>query len=123
LKLSEAILAGSKSTFALRHRLFRETPRRVYACALGAACYAKDPSRLRIMSASELDDSVPTVAVRLFPELEDTVELTVAQLYGDEGDETDQTIPYQLGRLIVDLNDDETWSRPRIARLVAELGY
>jgi hypothetical protein len=123
VKLSEAILAGSKSTFALRHKLFKETPRRVYACAIGAACYAVDPSRLRTLNAYELDDSVPPVAVRLFPELDAQVEITWERMAGEPEDNNSYPIPYKLGRLIVDLNDDETWSRPRIAKLVASLGY
>jgi hypothetical protein len=118
------MLAGAKQTEALRGQLFRQTPNHVYACAIGAACYAADPELARRYGQKPLDLQGPA---DLFPDLQRYVpipDFMFVDVTGlpDEKDEEDWP-RMRLDRLIVDLNDEEEWSRPRIARLVEKLGY
>jgi hypothetical protein len=114
MKLSEAIRAGTKQTKILRGRLFKETAGQVYACAIGSACYAVDPARTRELASAGLSLKGP---IDLFPELDHWVD------FSDPASPTSPPESWRLRSVIVRLNDDILWTRPRIAKLVAEMGY
>jgi hypothetical protein len=117
-KLSDYLLEGAAATLPTQNQMLnRRAPGfgPVYACAVGAACYAKDPagslSKLMYSTAT-----LPKAAAELFPEL---AEFVYYQFPGDE----DGPSRLRLGSLIVNLNDVYGKPREEIAAIVKELGY
>jgi hypothetical protein len=113
MKLSDYILAGMKLTRPVAGRYFIEDGPSLRACAIGAACLAKDP---QVRDRFSFPHDEEGVSQELFPELLVQVRCTVPIAYHREQD-------WYLQDLIAYLNDVAKWRRDRIARYVAELGY
>jgi hypothetical protein len=116
-RLSDYILDGAALTEpACNQMLSRLAPNYgpVYACATGAACYAKDPER-SLRELMYATTTIPRVAAELFPELNEFV-----QYRFPEDSHASRT---RLGSLIVCLNDTYGKRREEIAAVIQELGY
>jgi hypothetical protein len=113
MKLSDYIRAGMKLTRPATGRYFIEEGSNLRACAIGAACLAKDPQvRDRLIFPINEEN----ISQELFPELLVQVRCTIPIAYHREQD-------WYLQDLIAYLNDVAKWRRDRIASFVAKLGY
>lgn len=122
LKLSAAIRQGALLTRPGQGLWEKEEYGEVYACAMGAACYAAAGNRASgVQHASD--------AARYFPELDDQV--TITETLVPEYRRIMRTIPaeepvvvrWALSDHIMLLNDEADVTRERIADIVEALGY
>jgi hypothetical protein len=112
-KLSDYILAGMKQTRPLTGQYFDADAAQPKACAIGAACYAKDP---RSGPKMRYNFEAERVSKLLFPELVSQVRCTVPEPSYAEKE-------WYLQDLIQHLNDTLKWRRDRIAHYIRKLGY
>jgi hypothetical protein len=109
-RLSDYILAGMKLTRPAKKAFFSaEEPGVMRACAIGAACYAREEGQIEFPEDFGFEQ-----AEMYFPELLKWVEW-VRPGYSERF--------WRLEVLIEYLNDHEGWRRDRIAHLVKKLGY
>jgi hypothetical protein len=115
-KLSDYMQEGLKQTKPWHNEMLyldRATGRYA-ACAVGAACFAKNRA-LSIDTLLYSHATVPKEAAGLFPELYEQV------TYQFDLEEGPRRI--RLGALIVNLNDTYNLSREKIVEIVKGLGY
>jgi hypothetical protein len=116
LKLSAYMRAGNLITKPAKNEMLCDdkVTGKLYACAVGAACLAKDP----VVALAKLlytHATLPEAARELFPELAELV-----KYHFPSDDEPSQT---RLGAVIVNLNDVYGLDREAIADIVEALGY